>query len=143
MVEKELLTRVGMFPVGQRRGEDLDTWVRLLCEVPLVYCSKPGAVVWDALPASACVACNDIYVDGNHVLEILETMAAGEGCPADEREIIHDYLAWYLAGPVERLLAARQGAWARRYIVPALRSRRFRLRFLGMYLKSLLVKWAP
>jgi len=136
MVHKPLLEKVGLFPVGQKRGEDLDTWVRLLMETPLVYCGTPLTSCWDALPASACVSYQDVYVRGNPTLELLEKMAAGEWISNSDKERVFDYLAWYMAGPVDRLIARGDGREARMFIVSAMRSRRFRGRYLIKYLKS-------
>jgi len=136
MISKALLVKVGMFPVGQKRGEDLDTWVRLLFEGPIVYCNRPLAVYWYGLPFSTCVACQDVYLEGNRLLSSLEERLRRGVYLGKERERVQDYLAWYKAGPVERLIAAGRRAEARRYIVPSLRSKRLRKRYLRAYLKS-------
>jgi glycosyltransferase involved in cell wall biosynthesis len=136
MISKALLVKVGMFPVGQKRGEDLDTWVRLLFEGPIVYCNRPLAVYWYGLPFSTCVSCQDVYLEGNRLLCSLEERLRQGVYQGKEKERVQDYIAWYKAGPVERLIASGRRAEARRYIIPSLRSKRLRKRYLRAYLKS-------
>jgi glycosyltransferase involved in cell wall biosynthesis len=136
MVHKPLLEQVGLFPVGQKRGEDLDTWVRLLFEVPLIYCNQPLAVYWYGLPFSTCVSCQDIFLEENKLLQCLEEKIQQGSYQGKDRERVLDYIAWYTAGPVERLIAAGRCAEARRYILSSLRSKRLRKRYLIAYFKS-------
>lgn len=136
MVSKPLLMQVGMFPEGQKRGEDLDTWVRLLFEVPVIFCNMPLVVYWSDLPLSACVSCQDTYLDGNKLLEILEERLAAGIYRGRDRIKVLDYLAWYTAGPVDRLIFSGRCTEARRYILSSLRSKRLRKRYLLAYLKS-------
>jgi hypothetical protein len=136
MVHKPLLKQVGMFPVGQNRGEDLDTWVRLLLEGPVVYHNKPLAVYWEGLPLSACSVCQEVYLEGNQLLCTLEDKIREGVYRGKDRERVLDYLAWYMASPVERLIASGRCAEARSYIFAALRSKRMRKQYLLAYLRS-------
>jgi len=72
----------------------------------------------------------------NLTLGLLEVLAAREGISNPDKEKVFDYLAWYMSGPIDRLLARGEGCEARIYIISALRSRRFRSRYLIKYLKS-------
>ena len=136
LLYKPLLEQIGMFPVGQKRGEDLDTWVRLLFEVPAIYCNRPLAVYWHGLPFSACASCQDVFLEGNRMLESLEDKLLRGILLGKARERVLDYIAWYLAGPVDRLMTSGRRTEARHYILSALRSKRYRKRYLLTYLES-------
>ena len=136
MVYKPLIEKVGLFPVGQKRGEDLDTWVRLLLEVPVIYYNVPLAVYWYGLPSSTCVACNEVYLNDNMLLAILEDKVVNGTYQGRDKETVLDYIAWYMVGPIDRLIVSGRCAEARRYILSSLRSKRLRTRYFLAYLKS-------
>lgn len=141
MIRKHLLLKVGMFPVGQRRGEDLDTWFRLLTEGPLVYYNKPLATYWCELPFSASTYCNDVYLKDNSLLQTLEYNIFNGMYTRDELSKVIDYIAWYMAGPIDRLITAGERLEARKHIKTAFRSKRFRKQYLAKYVKSWLPLW--
>lgn len=136
MIYRPLLMKVGMFPVGQQRGEDLDTWFRLLAEGPLIYHNKPLAVYWSGLSSSVSTACNDVYLNNNSLLQSLEENILKNSYIGDDLIRVYDYISWYMSGPIDRLIAAGRGADARKYIKPAFRSKRLRKQYLLKYLKS-------
>lgn len=43
-VKKSVFQNVGMFPIGVRMGEDLDTWFRILLKYPICFSSKETAI---------------------------------------------------------------------------------------------------
>ena len=43
-VKKQLFKQAGMFPPNIKRGEDLDTWLRIVCITQLAYSKKPYAI---------------------------------------------------------------------------------------------------
>lgn len=136
LIYKPLLIKVGMFPLGQRRGEDLDTWFRLLVEEPLLYHNKPMAVYWIGLPHSASTACNDVYLKENSLLQALDDNIQKGAYNELELTRIYDYISWYMAGPIDRLIAMGKGTDARKYIRSAFRSKLLRKQYLWRYLKS-------
>jgi glycosyltransferase involved in cell wall biosynthesis len=136
VIYKPLLIEVGMFPVGQQRGEDLDTWFRLLSEVPMIYHNKPMAVYWCGLPFSVTTVCNDVYLKDNNLLQTVEDNIKRGFYTGDELIKIYDYIAWYMSGPVDRLIAEGRGAESRRFIKSAFRSKRLRKQYLIKYVKS-------
>lgn len=46
-VRRDALLAAGGFPEGVRLGEDIDTWLRLLFEGPVVFDPRPGAVYFN------------------------------------------------------------------------------------------------
>ena len=139
MCHKPLLEMVGMFPVGQKRGEDLDTWFRLLLEGPLIYFNEPLSVYWYGLPASACVASGDTFLENNALLASLENNLRAGAYEKNLKMKILDYIAWYMVEPISRMLAAGRADLAGKYILSGLRSRRFKKQYILMYLNYLSV----
>lgn len=43
-VKKQLFKQAGMFPINIKRGEDLDTWLRIVCITKLAYSRNPYAI---------------------------------------------------------------------------------------------------
>ena len=44
IARRDILLRIGGFPVGRPMGEDLDTWFRLACAGPIAYTTNPLAI---------------------------------------------------------------------------------------------------
>ena len=53
MVRKDVFQEVGLFPVGERVGEDLDMWARVALKHPVAFSNKVGAIKYkDTVNAS-------------------------------------------------------------------------------------------
>jgi len=136
IAEKKLLHEIGFFPVGQTRGEDTDTWFRLLRKAPCAFINEPLVIIWSGLPHSACVSNKDI-VSSTLVEELESNIAHGKYQKEMHIKII-DFLAWRQFGNIDRLIKSGKGGLARERIRLAMRSKRFRIKLYKMYLQSLL-----
>lgn len=45
-IHKQVFNKVGLFPLKIKRGEDLDTWLRIACNYRIAYCCKPKAIYY-------------------------------------------------------------------------------------------------
>ncbi len=136
IIEKNLLQDIGGFPVGQVRGEDIDTWFRLLERASCAYINQPLATYWAGLPQSTCSRCDDDF-SSSFVDELEGNIAKGK-YQGIELERYYDFLATRQSGIIYQLIKIGAGAQARREIRLAMRSKRFRLQCLKWYIKTFL-----
>jgi len=54
-VLKRSLEQVGMFPLGVKLGEDLDTWLRICFVSPIAFDRRPGSIYFTDAEQRACV----------------------------------------------------------------------------------------
>ena len=140
MVSKHVLERIGCFPIGRARGEDLDTWFRLAAEAPIAYWNRALAVYWYNLPGSACSDCDEVR-EGSLLRELENGIAKGIYGQTQLEKIL-DYVAWHRSLTITRLIAMGEGSEARRYIRIAFRSKAFRNRCYKWYILSYFPQWA-
>ena len=53
-VPKRSLEAAGLFPVGVKLGEDLDTWIRICFEMPIAFAQGPGGIYFQDAEERAC-----------------------------------------------------------------------------------------
>ena len=54
MIPKGVLINCGMFPVGYRYGEDVDTWIRIALQYPIAFSNVSGAIYHRGTGISLC-----------------------------------------------------------------------------------------
>ncbi len=138
MIEKKLLQDIGGFPVGQVRGEDLDTWFRLLEKAPCAYINLPLATYWANLPQSACSKYHDDF-SSDLVNELKDNIANGK-YKGLELERHYNFLAKRQYARIRGLIDVGDAAQARKEIRLAMRSKRFRLQYFKWYIKTFLLR---
>ncbi|SEM81312.1 Glycosyl transferase family 2 [Syntrophus gentianae] len=135
VISKMSLHKIGGFPMGQNRGEDLDTWFRLLRKSPAAYCNLPFALYWIGLPNSSCLANKEIVLVKPLFKEI-EDEVASLSQDSEMYRLLMDYLAYQKLMIIERLLLYGRGQDARSLIASVWVSERLKKKLSKSYIKS-------
>ncbi|WP_286818608.1 glycosyltransferase family 2 protein [Desulfobacter sp. UBA2225] len=135
VTQKFLLDQIKGFPVGQSRGEDLDTWFRLLEMAPAAYCRKPLAVYNYNLPGSITIT--NHKVNASWLLSELTQNLKEKKYDNDIKDAIVHYLAWRKMLKMNLLYITGQSLFDPDVFI-ILRSPYFRYRYFRLLVKSLL-----
>ena len=92
MMRKSAIEKVGGFPVGQKRGGDLDTWYRLLEQFDCAYTNKSLSIYNQGLPDSVCK--NILVVGEGPLLKKIEQKIKNNYYQSNQIASIKTYLAW-------------------------------------------------
>lgn len=92
MVEKKALEHIGGFPLGQQRGEDLDTWFRLLENYDCAYANVVLSFYNQGLPDSVCK--NIEVTDEGPLLTEIEKKLQNNYYSESYVQSLKSYLSW-------------------------------------------------
>ena len=90
MIPKRILAAVGGFPVGIKRGEDLQTWAAIALSHPVAWSSKECAVYHLSTDNRACLT----YFGASDMAAaaVIEPFLASDNIPHSSRNMVEEYL---------------------------------------------------
>ncbi|MBF0331920.1 MAG: glycosyltransferase family 2 protein [Candidatus Omnitrophica bacterium] len=112
-VRKEILNDVGMFPLGEKRSEDLDLWARVALKYPMVFSHFVGAVYYQDVDIRASHISN--AVTERVVVKTLKDHLSH--CQGKAKSIyIEEYINAKVLDSVAECVCAGDGRQARRLL---------------------------
>ncbi len=96
-IHKNVFEKVGMFPIGVKRGEDLDTWIRIFLQYPIAFSTENKVIIHNDHNGGS-LAISGLDNKNSYVLLELERKIASNEIPAalvkDANKTISKLLAW-------------------------------------------------
>jgi glycosyltransferase involved in cell wall biosynthesis len=139
MIPKSVLAEIGNFPVGVKRGADLQTWAAIALRYRVAWSPVDGAVYHLAADNRACVV-YPLDADASVAKPIEDFLASGRE-PISSRFYVQEYLAKWRLDVAEEHLRNGRKAWARSLVRKARSSVLSRRRRLLLAIRVGLPLW--
>lgn len=101
-IPKNMLTRVGLFPEGERIGEDQDLWARLALAGPIAFHATCAAYYRQDISGMATAARPEATL-WPFVNRLLQLVRSGQ-LPADQSQAVEKYAVKHLLGQASQLV---------------------------------------
>ena len=134
-IPERVFGSVGLFPVGVRRGGDLDMWCRIALKYQISFSTRVGAVYHQEADNRACIQYPIPPLSKHPLTKLIgDALESGNLPPGVTPNDIVEYRNWRLTAIADALATAGNAAGAREYLRVTASTRRHRIRWVRAWL---------